>query len=321
MYEYLSGTISELAPTHAVLDVGGVGYFLQISLQTYSEIEHSDRVKLFVHYVVREDAQLLYGFASKAERELFRHLISVSGVGGNTARMILSTYSPRELQGIIATENAVLLKNVKGLGLKTAQKIIAALEGESIKYETYFKLIIATGMRRGECCGLKWCDIDWEQRSIHICRNAVKVTDEEIFVKEPKTRAGDRYVYFSAEMESLLQEYRQECAYITETYDQRELDTNDFLFRRQGAQLPMTPTTFTYRFKLILKKNGLPQELNVHSLRHTAASLMIAGGTDVATVAGILGHSQPSTTLDIYTHAFDKNKKAASAGLQEMLEI
>ena len=204
---------------------------------------------------------------------------------------------------------------------ETAQKIIAALESESIKYETYFKLIIATGMRRGECCGLKWCDIDWEQRSIHICRNAVKVTDEEIFVKEPKTRAGDRYVYFSAEMESLLWEYRQECAYITEAYDRRELTADDFLFRRQGAQLPMTPTTFTYRFKLILKKNGLPQELNVHSLRHTAASLMIAGGTDVATVAGILGHSQPSTTLDIYTHAFDKNKKAASAGLQGMLEI
>ena len=204
---------------------------------------------------------------------------------------------------------------------ETAQKIIAALEGESIKYETYFKLIIATGMRRGECCGLKWCDIDWEQRSIHICRNAVKVTDEEIFVKEPKTHAGNRYVYFSAEMESLLREYRQECAYITETYDQRQLTDDDFLFRRQGAQLPMTPTTFTYRFKLILKKNGLPQGLNVHSLRHTAASLMIAGGTDVATVAGILGHSQPSTTLDIYNHAFDKNKKAASAGLQGMLEI
>ena len=119
--------------------------------------------------------------------------------------------------------------------------------------------------------------------------------------KEPKTRAGDRYVYFSAEMESLLREYQKECRYITETYDQRELDTNDFLFRRQGTRLPMTPTTFTWRFKCILKKNGLPQELNVHSLRHTAASLMIAGGTDVATVAGILGHSQPSTTLDIYS--------------------
>ena len=209
-------------------------------------------------------------------------------------------------------------KNEKKIAdAETAQKIISALENESIKYETYFKLIIATGMRRGECCGLKWCNIDWGQRSIHICRNAVKVTDEEIFVKEPKTRAGNRYVYFSSEMASLLREYQKECRYITETYDRRELTADDFLFRRQGAQLPMTPTTFTYRFKLILKKNSLPQELNVHSLRHTAASLMIAGSTDVATVAGILGHSQPSTTLDIYTHAFDKNKQVASAKLQK----
>ena len=204
---------------------------------------------------------------------------------------------------------------------ETAQKIIAALEGESIKYETYFKLIIATGMRRSECCALQWQDIDWEQRSIHICRSAVKITGDEIFVKEPKTRSGDRYVYFSAQMENLLREYRRACQYITTIYDERKLDTNDFLFRRQGTRLPMTPTTFTWSFKCILKKNGLPQELNVHSLRHTAASLMIAGGADVATVAGILGHSQPSTTLNIYTHAFDKNKKAASAGLQGMLEI
>ena len=83
----------------------------------------------------------------------------------------------------------------------------------------------------------------------------------------------------------------------------------------------MTPTTFTYRFKQILKKNGLPEHLNVHSLRHTTASLLIAGGADVATVAGLLGHSQVSTTLDIYTHSFDKNKKAASAALQNDLEI
>ena len=99
-------------------------------MQTYSEIEGAERAKLYVHHVVREDAQLFFGFASKTERELFRHLISVSGVGGNTARMILSTYSPRELQNIIATENAVLLKNVKGLGLKTAQKIIVELSGK-----------------------------------------------------------------------------------------------------------------------------------------------------------------------------------------------
>ena len=200
-------------------------------------------------------------------------------------------------------------------------KIISALEDESIKYETYFKLVIATGMRRGECCALQWGDIDWEQRSIHIRRNAVKMTDEEIFTKAPKTVSGDRYVYFSLEMESLLRDYRQECVWETETYDGRELEDGDFLFRRKGCRLPMTPSTFTWRFKLILKKHGLPEYLNVHSLRHTNASLLIANGTDVATVAGLLGHSQPSTTLDIYTHAFDKNKQAASKMLQEGLEI
>ena len=130
MYEYISGTIAEVAPTYAILDAGGVGYYLNISLETFSAIEHAERAKLYVHYVVREDAQLLYGFSTRVERELFRLLIGVSGVGGNTARMILSTYSPRELQNIISTGNAVLLKNVKGLGLKTAQKIIVELTGK-----------------------------------------------------------------------------------------------------------------------------------------------------------------------------------------------
>ena len=203
----------------------------------------------------------------------------------------------------------------------TTQRLIAALEEESLKYETYFKLIIATGMRRGECCGLQWGDVNWQERSIHIQRNVVKVTGEDIIVKETKTVAGDRYVYFSLEMESLLREFQRECAWETETYDGRKLEDADYIFRRHGYRLPMTPTTFTWRFKLILKKHGLPAALNVHSLRHTNASLLIAGGADVATVAGLLGHSQPSTTLDIYTHAFDKNKKAASQVLQEGLEI
>ena len=203
----------------------------------------------------------------------------------------------------------------------TTQRLITALEEESLKYETYFKLIIATGMRRGECCGLQWGDINWQERSIHIQRNVVKVTGEDIIVKETKTVAGDRYVYFSLEMESLLKEFQRECAWEAETYDNRKLEDTDYIFRRHGYRLPMTPTTFTWRFKLILKKHGLPAALNVHSLRHTNASLLIAGGADVATVAGLLGHSQPSTTLDIYTHAFDKNKKAASRVLQEGLEI
>ena len=127
MYEYIKGTVAEVAPAYAVIDAGGVGYYLHISLETYAAVEHASEARLYVHYVVREDAQLLYGFSTKIERELFRLLISVSGVGGNTARMILS---PRELQGIITSGNAVLLKNVKGLGLKTAQKIIVELSGK-----------------------------------------------------------------------------------------------------------------------------------------------------------------------------------------------
>lgn len=130
MYEYISGKVVELAPTYAVVEAAGVGYYINISLQTFSAVEHADNVRLYVHFAVREDAQTLYGFATKEERELFRSLISVSGVGGNTARTILSTYSPSELRNIIATENAVLLKNVKGLGLKTAQKIIVELSGK-----------------------------------------------------------------------------------------------------------------------------------------------------------------------------------------------
>ncbi len=130
MYEFIKGELTEVAPTYAVVEAAGVGYHIQISLQTFSAIEKESTAKLFIHYIVREDAQLLYGFATKIERELFRLLLSVSGVGGNTARMILSTYSPSELKSIIATENAVLLKNVKGLGLKTAQKIIVDISGK-----------------------------------------------------------------------------------------------------------------------------------------------------------------------------------------------
>ena len=93
-----------------------------------------------------------------------------------------------------------------------------------------------------------------------------------------------------------------------------------YLFRRQDSELPMRPSTFTSKFKDIIRKHGLPENLNVHSLRHTNASLLIANGTDVATVAGLLGHSQVSTTLDIYTHSFDAKRKEASRALIEKLE-
>ena len=133
MYEYITGQVAEATPTYAVIEAAGVGYFIHISLKTYSDIENSQQARLYTHFIVREDQQTLFGFSTKLERELYRQLISVSGVGGNTARMILSTYSSHELQNIIATENAVLLKNVKGLGLKTAQKIIVELSGKMLE--------------------------------------------------------------------------------------------------------------------------------------------------------------------------------------------
>ncbi len=130
MYEYIRGELTEVAPTYAIVEAAGVGYHLQISLHTFSQIETLAQVKLYVHFIVREDVQLFYGFVSKSERELFRLLLSVSGVGGNTARMILSSYTVEELRGIISTGNAATLKSVKGLGLKTAQKIIVEIGGK-----------------------------------------------------------------------------------------------------------------------------------------------------------------------------------------------
>ena len=150
MYEYISGSLTELSPAYAVVEAFGVGYYLNISLQTFSAIEGAEQAKLYTHFVVREDAQILYGFASRQERELFRLLISVSGVGGNTARMILSTYSTSELQNIIATGNAVLLKNVKGLGLKTAQKIIVELSGKMIDLGVSAKPVVAEAVTNSE---------------------------------------------------------------------------------------------------------------------------------------------------------------------------
>lgn len=133
MIDYLKGEITELTPASATVECSGVGFFVNISLNTYSALQGKKTTKIYIHEAIREDAHVLYGFADKHEREIFLHLISVSGVGPSTGRMILSSLSSEEVEAVIASENAATLQTVKGIGVKTAQRIIIDLK-DKIKY-------------------------------------------------------------------------------------------------------------------------------------------------------------------------------------------
>ena len=133
MVDYITGTITELTPTEVVIENGGIGYVALISLQTYSQLDHRNDAKVYIHHILREDEELDYGFASKDERELFRLLIGVSGVGAATARMMLSSLTCDEIRGAILGEDVNKIKSVKGIGLKSAQRLIIELKDKICK--------------------------------------------------------------------------------------------------------------------------------------------------------------------------------------------
>ncbi|HEX2920377.1 MAG TPA: Holliday junction branch migration protein RuvA [Bacteroidales bacterium] len=128
MIEYISGQIVRITPAYLIIETSGIGYFVNISLTTFSKLEKKSEYKLLIHEVIREDAHQLFGFAESEEREIFRLLISVSGVGASTARMMLSSLQSQDIEKAIAGSDVNMLKSVKGIGLKTAQRIIVDLK-------------------------------------------------------------------------------------------------------------------------------------------------------------------------------------------------
>lgn len=133
MIDYIKGELIELNPTYAVIETGGIGYYIHITLPTYSALNGKSTAKLYIYEAIREDAHSLFGFIQPCERQLFLMLISVSGIGANTARMIMSSYSVGEIQMMIAGSDVIALSAVKGIGAKTAQRIIVDLKDKVIK--------------------------------------------------------------------------------------------------------------------------------------------------------------------------------------------
>ena len=133
MITHINGRLVEKTPTYVIIECNGIGYFLNISLNTFSKLPDDESCKLYTHFSVKEDSQTLFGFADLAERSLFRHLISVSGVGPSTARMVLSSMNSAEIHNAILTGNADLIQSVKGIGAKTAQRIILDLRDKLAK--------------------------------------------------------------------------------------------------------------------------------------------------------------------------------------------
>lgn len=233
---------------------------------------------------------------------------------------ILSTAVKWQLIDINVAERAdppkVSQKEIQFLDETDTKRLITLLDDEPIQYKTMIILLIYTGIRRGELCGLEWKDIDFSNRTMNIVRTSQYIGNKKLITKEPKTKSGIREIILSNTACKLLLEYKQWQNYnIIELGEQ--WNNTDRLFTQWNG-LPIYPDTVTDWFAKFIKKHDFPH-VTLHSLRHTNASLMIAEGADVCTVSKRLGHANTSTTLNIYAHALKSKDLEIADKLENIL--
>ena len=304
----------------------------RMELSSFKRIEQD--MKLIIpelgQYKLKEiNAEILQGFYEKMRKKISQRTKkvfsekTVSGMHRGISTMLTDAVKGHYLK----TNPALGAYKKKGVHKElviadedTIKKLFECLEQEQLKYELYFKLLVATGMRRGEAASLHWNDINFKECSIFVHRNIVDLSGEQWFEKGTKSEAGNRVVYVSEQIINMFKRLKSEDKEIIRQIFDRSLTDDDYAFLSRTGN-PIMPGSYTYKFTKILKKYNLPKELTVHSLRHTNASLLIAQNVDIRTVANLLGHAQPSTTLNIYAHAFDSTKRAASERLKKVLNL
>lgn len=196
------------------------------------------------------------------------------------------------------------------------KRMLFLLNREPIQYRTMITLLVFTGMRRGELCGLEWKDINFDDQTIRICRSSQYIGDKKFITKEPKTKSGIRKISVGDAVCLLLKEYKKYQEQIREDAGDQWEETDRLFTQRNGK--PIYPDTITDWFPKFLSRCELPK-VTIHSLRHSNATLMIAEGVDIRTVSNRLGHAQTSTTLNIYAHALKSRDRDVAEKLDEAL--
>ncbi len=184
MFDYIKGTITEKNPAYCVIEAGGIGYFINISLTTYGQLQHLEQCRLLLHQVIREDAHLLFGFHTAGERDLFRQLITVSGIGANTARMMLSSLKPDELRSTIATGNTGALQGIKGIGLKTAQRIIVELRDKVAKSSHFDEIVLTDNNTIRDEALSALVTLGFSKNSVEKVITGILLTDQSVTLEE-----------------------------------------------------------------------------------------------------------------------------------------